>query len=324
MAERPRLRALVLAAGRGERLRPLSDLLPKPLLPIAGQPVVAHTLRALADAGCEAAALNLHHLGDAVRRRFGGEFAGLPLTYSVEPELLGTLGALGPLRDFLAPADLVLVVNGDSFCRWPLRPLIRRHLARRADATLLVARRADPSRFGGGVGVASDGRIVSLRGAPPAGARRRVFAGAHVLQPALLERLPAGPGDFVQDLYEPLLRQGGRLESLLTGRPWHDLGTPLRYLEAALEQAGRWPWRRRAVLVGAARIEAGGHAEDAILLDGAVVTAACDVRRSILGPGVELPAGSRVEARLVTPARAGVAAGPRDSVLGALVYTPLL
>jgi hypothetical protein len=120
-----RFRALVLAAGRGERLRPLTDRLPKPLLPVAGQPVAAHTLARLAAAGCEAAAINLHHQGELIRKRFGGRFGAMPLTYSEEPERLGTLGALWPLRDFLAAAELVVVINGDSLCRWPVKTLLR-------------------------------------------------------------------------------------------------------------------------------------------------------------------------------------------------------
>ena len=83
MAE-TRLRALVLGAGRGERLRPLTDVLPKPLLPILGRPVVEQTLGALAAAGCEATAINLHHLGAAIESRFSGAFGGMRLIYSRE------------------------------------------------------------------------------------------------------------------------------------------------------------------------------------------------------------------------------------------------
>ena len=108
---RPRLRALVLAAGRGERLRPLSATIPKPLLPVAGRPLVAWTLERLREAGVEAAALNLHWLGGAIRERFGDSFRGMPLVYSEERELLGTGGALPPLRDFLSDCDVALIVN---------------------------------------------------------------------------------------------------------------------------------------------------------------------------------------------------------------------
>jgi len=104
-----RIRALVLAAGLGTRLRPLTEQRPKPLLPVCGVPILGHTLRQLADFGCEAAAVNLHYLGEPIRERFGDAHAGMSLTWSEEPEILGTLGALHPLKEFFAPADLVLV-----------------------------------------------------------------------------------------------------------------------------------------------------------------------------------------------------------------------
>jgi mannose-1-phosphate guanylyltransferase len=336
-----RLRALVLAAGLGTRLRPLTDELPKPLLPVLGQPLLGLTLRRLAAAGCEAAAINLHHGASQVRRAFGGEHAGLPLTWSEEPHLLGTLGALGPLAGFFAAADLALIVNGDSLCRWPLAELLRRHLERGALATLLLAARADPADFGGGVAVDRAGRVLELRpgGAPagvpamlaarsrelsgvaclpPArGVRRRVFAGAHVLSRRLLQRIAAHPAtpptDFVRDLYESLLAvQPGCLDSLTTGRRWHDLGTPRRYLEAALDWAGargRWISAsaevspsavvRRSNVEAGARIGAGAMVEDSVLLPGARVGAGCEVRGSILGPGAELPAGNHLASELV-------------------------
>jgi mannose-1-phosphate guanylyltransferase len=328
-----RLRALVLAAGLGTRLRPLTDAIPKPLLPVAGEPVLGHTLRRLAGSGCEAAAINLHHRGDLIRRRFGGVYAGLPLTYSDEPSLLGTWGALAPLRGFLAGADLVLLVNGDSLCRWPLAELVRRHLATGAAATLLLSARADPADFGGGVAVGRAGAILSLRPttadlAGVRGIRRRVFAGAHVLSPHLLARLerleappgaPAAPGpaDIVRQLYEPLLAERpGCLASLTTGRLWHDLGTPRRYLAAALDWAGagggangRWisPAAEvpRSAAVRRSSVEAGcrigdrAAVEGSLLLPGAAVGAGAVVRDSLLGPGAELPAGSRVEHQLV-------------------------
>ncbi|MEM8964694.1 MAG: sugar phosphate nucleotidyltransferase, partial [Acidobacteriota bacterium] len=110
-----RIRALVLTAGFGTRLRPLSATLPKPLLPIGGDTVAGWTLRRLAAAGCEAALLNLHHLGDQVVAHFGASHWGLPLDYSYEkPEILGTFGALYPTREFLADSDAVVLINGDA------------------------------------------------------------------------------------------------------------------------------------------------------------------------------------------------------------------
>ncbi|MEO8504840.1 MAG: NDP-sugar synthase [Acidobacteriota bacterium] len=336
---RPRLRALVLAAGRGDRLRPLTDFTPKPLLPVAGEPIAGATLRRLAAAGCEAAALNLHHLGEQIRAHFGAEYAGVPLTYSSEPELLGTLGALYPLRGFLAEADVILLLNGDSLCRWPLEQLVRRHRQRGADATLLLHSRISVASFGGGVGVDRRDRITSFRRATAEGeVRRGVFAGAHALSPRLLERIPEGPSDIISALYEPLLAEGGRLEALWTARRWHDLGTPERYLDGVLESATRSLGRssiavgalvdagarvRASVLETGAVIERDAEVEHAVLLTGTSVGEGARLSRVVLGHGVAVPAGARIESMLVTREQLQSAPPASSRVEMGLVLTPL-
>jgi len=343
----PRIRALVLTAGFGTRLRPLNRLVPKPLLPICGEPVAGHTLRRLAEAGCEAAALNLHHLPEAVPKAFGQSYWGLPLVYSrEEEEIQGTLGALYPLREFLRRSDAVVLVNGDALCRWPFEKLVRRHLSRKADATLLVHGRADPGAFGGGIGLGADGRVVQLRDAPAVGevTSRRVFTGAHVLSPRLLERVAEGPGDIVEGLYQPLLAEGGTIETLATRQTFFDLGTPERYLAAATS----WPCGRslfglrkkygvvsaladaapeneieRSLIVRGARVGEGSRIERSILLEGALVGAGSAIQHCIVGPGVELPPSSAIEGRMITPEKCGHNPTAQESVLGGLIYTPI-
>lgn len=339
-----RLRALVLAAGLGTRLRPLTDIAPKPLLPVAGLPILGHTLQQLAAAGCEAAAINLHHRGDQIRERFGDSFAGMPLVYSEEPELLGTLGALHPLKSFLVGADMILLINGDSLCRWPLRKLIKRYQADGALATLLLTATAPVERFGGGVGIDREGRILSFRPADavPGEIRRYVFAGAHVFTPKLLDRVNPGVSDIVRDLYMPMLKEGAKLSSLVTTRPWHDLGTPQRFLDAVIDwsQAG-WPerlWRRawispeaviesgakvrHAAVEAGAKVGEGAHVERSVLMPGSKVGKGSVVRESILGFGAAVPPGTWVERRVIMPQREGFALGVDDSVVGGAVFTP--
>jgi NDP-sugar pyrophosphorylase family protein len=341
-----RLRALVLAAGLGTRLRPLTDVAPKPLLPVTGLPILGHTLQQLAAVGCEAAAVNLHHRGDQIRQRFGDSFAGMPLVYSEEPELLGTLGALHPLKEFLAKADLVLLVNGDSLCRWPLKKLIRRYQANGAQAALLLTAQAQPADFGGGVGIDRAGRILSFRpGDPEQGevVRRHVFAGAHVISPRLLERVGPGRSDIVRDLYIPLLSEPeGKLTSLVTNRPWHDLGTPQRFLEGVVDWARPgWPerlWRqawvspeavvepgakvRRSAVEADSKVGEGALVERSVLLPGSRVGKGSAVRESILGFGAAVPPGTWVERRIIMPQRAGYTPGLDDSVVGGAIFTP--
>ncbi len=341
----PQFRALVLTAGYGSRLRPLTFFLPKALLPICGEAVAGHTLRQLAKAGCESAVLNLHHLGDAISDHFGPEAHGLPITYSPEEEIQGTLGALYPLRDHLAEAELVLLINGDSLCSWPLKSMIRQHLRSGADATMLLHRKQPQEILGGPVGVDARGRVVQLRDSEPIAEvnRRHLFMGAHILAPHLLELIEEKPADIVGDLYIPLLKEKGRIQGVVTARKWHDLGTPERYLAASLDWARsrKLPGLRpsgvisplaevgEAVVLHRAIVEAGAvvrdeaRIEQSVLLPGAVVPSGCTIRGSIIGPGVALPAAAGIEHRMVTRVRSGAQPGPGDSIMGDLVYTPL-
>lgn len=327
MPSRPRLRALVLAAGLGTRLRPLTERVPKPALPVCGTPILGHTLSALAAAGCEAAAINLHHRGEVIRRALGDRWQGLPLTYSEEPEILGTLGALAPLRSFLEAADLVLLVNGDSLCRWPFDRLIAHHLARSAAVTLLLATRPNVTEFGGGVGVDGQGRVVSFRSSGDDArhiARRAVFAGAHVLAPSLLEEVAPHPSDIVRNLYEPRLAKGEVIHSLSTTRSWHDLGSPERYRLGVLDWAkGPWVSKEARIEKGAsvtasvveagAFIETGAVVRDSVILPGAHIGRAAVIQRCVVGFGTAVPALARAHERLVAVAEAAEDAEDGDA-----------
>lgn len=335
--KKPRLRALVLSAGHGSRLRPLTAFIPKPLLPVRGAAVLAHTIGQLVALGCEAVAVNLFHRGEMIRDSLGDSFRGVPLTFSIEEELLGTLGALGPLRSFLGRAEQILIVNGDSLCRWPLRSLVRRHVRNQAAATLLVSKRVDPSPFGGGVGVIDHRRIVSFRAGPEDGDDivRRVFMGAHAISPGLLDRIPEGPADFVPDLYEPLLDEGVEIAAVESSRKWHDLGTPERYRRAVLDWGHRRSWIdpdaeiasearvRGSVIEQDATVAAGSSVGSSLVLPGSRVRSGCRVVESIIGPGVDLPPHTTVERRMVTPVRADAKASKDASVVGGLVYEPI-
>ena len=334
--KKPRLRALVLSAGHGRRLLPLTAFIPKPLLPVRGAAALVHTLDQLVALGCEAVAVNLFHRGEMIRESLGDSYGGVPLTFSIEEKLLGTLGALGPLRSFLGEAEQVLIVNGDSLCRWPLRSLVRRHLRSNAEATMLVSKRVDPEPFGGGVGVVDRKWVVSLRGGENRDeVVRRVFMGAHVISPSLLERVPDGPANFVPDLYEPLLSAGGRIAALQTSRKWHDLGTPERYRRAVLDWGRRRSWTDAdAEIADEARVRGSVveqdvfiHAEttvnSCVILPGARVGSGCRVVESIVGPGVDLPPHTTVERRLVTMVRADAVVSKNASVVGGLVYEPI-
>ena len=343
--KRPRIRALVLTAGFGTRLRPLTCFVPKPLLPIAGEPLVGNTLQQLAALGCEVAVLNLHHLANQIPRTLGQIYHGMPLLYSEEEPIQGTLGALVPPREILQDADVVLLVNGDSLCRWPWRALLKRHFKSQADVTLLLHRQSPDEALGGGVALDASGRIVQIRQMDPLGPvkSRHVFAGVHLISPRLLERLEAGPGDIIADFYIPLLQEGRSLVGCVTGRHWQDLGTPDRYMAACLEHT-KQPWwklgRRRnrisplsyvadsaevtaSIVEATARIEDGAQIQGSIVLAGAQIRSGCVIQDSIIGPGVVLPASTGIERRMIHRTLTGYQPSENETVLGDLIYTPL-
>lgn len=305
------MRALVLAAGLGTRLRPLTHHLPKPLLPIPRRggrgvgTVAGATLEILAP-HCEAAALNLHHLGEKIERHFGREQNGLPLHYSQESELLGTLGPLHPLRHFLeAGGDTFLLVNGDSLCPWPIAELIARHRETGADATLLVLPTPPDTRLGGGLGLGQDGEVVQLRQMPARAevAKRRDFAGCHVISTQLLDEVPEGPGDILEGLYQKLLESGGKIATFELGAdtPWHDLGNPERYLAAIgenglspLAEIGQGAEITKSVVDREAKVGEGAQLDNCVLCAGAEIGAGARLRRAILGPGARVAAGVEI------------------------------
>lgn len=314
------MRALVLAAGLGTRLRPLTNHLPKPLLPVPRRPagfssdvatVAGLTLEALAPF-CTAIALNLHHLGERIAAHFGQEQNGLPLVYRYEQELLGTLGPLHALRDFLAGGgDTFLLVNGDSLCAWPLQDLIRHHRRSGADATLLVLGEPPDTRLGGGLGLAEDGTVVQLRQKPPHGqvAKRRDFAGCHLIAARLLREVAEGPGDIIEGLYAKVLERGGKIATLELPQdiPWHDLGTPERYL-AALGRGALSPLAEFDAEYGEipgtiidrdARIGARATLDNCVVCSGATVGEGARLRRVIVGPGAIVPPGSALTDTIV-------------------------
>jgi NDP-sugar pyrophosphorylase family protein len=315
------MRALVLAAGLGTRLRPLTLYLPKPLLPVPAPGVVVAarattvagaTIEALARAGCQAAALNIHHLAPQIVSGFGRQQFGMPLVYSHEPQILGTLGALHPLRRFLegGGGDFFLLVNGDSLCDWPFAELIEHHRRTGADATLLTLAAPPDQRLGGGLGLGEDGRVVQLRQLPARGevARRRDFAGCHVISCRLLEKVPEGEGDIVEGLYQKVLERGGRIETLEQNGPWHDLGDPGRYL-AALGEGAISPLAeilQDAEISGSlvdreAKLGNGVKLDNCVVCHGARIGGHAHLERVILAPGARVVAGKHYSDGMLLP-----------------------
>ncbi len=228
--------ALVLAAGRGTRLRPLTNATPKPALPVRHAPMIRFALRAVGEAGATRVFINVHHAASALvdlRPRLEA-WVGCPVEFLREESLLGTAGTLAKLAPRVRSSAL-LVVNGDVLLPPLLSPLVRAHAAEDSVATMLVTTHA---RTELARSVCVDGRRVvgvRVRGRTSAQTRRVVFCGAHVLSPAALTGLPPR-GDVVEEGYWRWLEAGRAVGIVETRAPWDDLGTIARYAEGQL-----WP-----------------------------------------------------------------------------------
>ena len=292
------MKAMVLAAGLGLRMRPLTLLRAKPVLPVLNRPLLAWTLEKLARAGVRDVVVNLHHLPETVESALGsGRRLGLRIRYSREATILGTGGGPRAVRGLLCD-EPVLLVNGDVLFDFDLRRLVAAHRASGARATLALRPNPVPHAYSP---VVSDrkGRILSIAGRPRA-ARGRVsmFASVHVLDPALLEGLPEGESDSVLDLYIPLLAQGALLQGVHTRGAWYDFGRPSLYRDAQLRLLpGRG--RARELVDGKARVAATARVRRSVVGSGARVGASARVERSVLWDGAVVEAGARVSGAIV-------------------------
>lgn len=242
------MRGMILAAGRGERMRPLTLERPKPCLPIVGRPLILFALNLLARSGVEEAVVNLHHLEGQVRELLGdGSQWGMRIRYSPEPELLGTGGGIRRAREHLVdPADAAapfVVVNSDTILRADLKDAVAFHVETGALATMVVTRQASVERYGA-VRFDAEGRVVDVAGLAGSGdkaAQAAVFAGVHVMSPGIFERLPDREAFcIVREVLVPLIRQGEDVRAYVADGTWIDAGEPADYLAAnrrVLEEA---------------------------------------------------------------------------------------
>ena len=217
------MKAMILAAGRGERLRPLTDRLPKPLIEVGGKPLVVWHLERLAAAGIREIVINVSHLGAQIEQALGtGQAWGQSITFSREPEPLETAGALAFARSQLGEQPFLLA-NGDVYCEYPLARLRERQLGERLAHLVLVP---NPAFRAGGDFSLEDG-CVGNRAAP-----RYTYAGLALISPQLVDPVAAGATAGLA----PLLRssaEAGRVSGELYAGMWADVGTPER--RAALD-----------------------------------------------------------------------------------------
>ncbi len=217
---------MLLAAGLGTRLRPITYEVPKPLVPVLGHPVMEHILRLLGRHGFDNVISNLHYFPEQIERRFGdGSAWGVRLSYSHERELLGTAGGVRNVRDHFGD-ETFLIISGDALTDIDLTALWEAHKAKGGIATLALKQVEDPSQLGVVI-VAQDGRIQGFQEKPDrAEALSNLGScGIYVMEPEIFDYFPDQPFvDWAQDVFPALLEQDVAFYGHEISDYWNDIG----------------------------------------------------------------------------------------------------
>lgn len=356
------MNAMILAAGRGERLRPLTLTVPKPAIPVLGRPILTQVLSGLARQGVRRAAVNLHHLPHVLRDLladpsvFGLETLTL---FEEKREILGTGGGIRNAEAALRGGGTIVVRNADFLADVPLDEAAASHRRSGLPATLVVA----PHRAGyTALDLDAAGRVVSIGGDPPADPSRvaatAMFLGLHFIEEDVLDLIPAGrPGDIVRDVYRGLAARGALGSWMHRGLFW-EFGAPRDYLDGSLLllglgsddrkrlgdmdpvrpvgdatvamgpgvdlHAGGITLSGRLALGFATRVGEGASIEDSVVMPEAWIGPGSRLRRTIVGMATEVPAGFEAsEVLLCSDTDPGVALPAGVARLGGLLMRSL-
>jgi mannose-1-phosphate guanylyltransferase len=234
------MKAMVLAAGQGTRLRPLTDTRPKALVPVGGRPMIEYSLLLLRHHGIRDIVINLHHHGEQIENRLAdGSQLGLQISYSVEPELLDTGGGLLKAKPFLQN-DTFIVINTDVLIDLHLDELLAFHKKQRAAATLVLRPDKDADQYGS-LDIDERGRIcrfldTKMPAQSPGQIRKLMFTGLQVLEPKVFDYMEPGMTahkfSTTRQTYPRMLADGQPLYGFCFDGFWQDLGTAERIRQA--------------------------------------------------------------------------------------------
>ena len=229
---------MILAGGLSTRLYPLTKQVPKPLVPVAGEPNAAHVIRYLKQYGFDEIAINVHYLADAIIDTLGdGSRFGVKLEYLHEDKLMGSAGAVKQMQSYFGDETFV-VVGCDDLTDLPLDEVLKMHAEKRAVATIALVERDDVEQYGVVV-CADDGRIIGFQEKPAKGTERSklVNTGIYVFSPEIFEHIPANEFyDFGKQVF-PALQQANAAFYGFDARTayWVDIGTPSEYRRATAD-----------------------------------------------------------------------------------------
>jgi NDP-sugar pyrophosphorylase family protein len=298
------MRAMILAAGYGTRLWPLTVDRTKPAIPFLGRPLVGYIAEYLSGFGCQEVVVNLHHQPESVRAALGdGSRFGVHLEYVEEEIILGTSGALDNARHLLE-GETFIVINGKIVTDINLTDALRTHRERKALATLVLYPNVKRERFS--IVETLEGLVTGFGGMPTLpNASDNVsddvgkeipllFTGIQILEPRIFDYIPRGVfSHSTIDVYPQAIAKGERIAAHVAGGRWYELSTIPRYLEislAMLKDSGR------DLLMGkGCTVSKDAMLRESVLWDDVVVEEKANVRRAVLGDSVRIKSGETIE-----------------------------
>lgn len=288
------MHALILAGGKGTRLRPLTVYTPKPIVPLMNRPFVLYQLEILARAGIKDITLSLSYQPDKIEDVLGdGTDFGVKLKFVTEPQPMGTAGAYKFAADRTRGTTIVL--NGDILSDIDISKAIARHRETNADASIVLVRVDDPSRYGL-VSTDEEGRVLNFLEKPAPGEQsangvNTINAGIYILEPAILDLIPDSENfSFEYNVFPAILEKGFKFHAVvLENEYWRDIGNPASYLQAHMDFLAGTIGGFSSGSAGKSEIATAANVDGrSVLGEGCVVKPNARVINSVLGPGVHL------------------------------------
>ena len=228
------MKAIILSAGYGTRLRPLTNSVPKPLVPVAGTPMLSHIIMNLKNQNVSGMGVNIHHKVKVMEDYLNRDHSDHNITISYENEILGVAGGIGGFREYLKDEDAFIVHNGDILSNISLSGLMREHKKNRSLCTMILHDNA----LYNNVSVDSSNNVIDLRGVLSPGKidRSLAYTGISFMSSDILSRIPEGASDLVPFLLDIMKKEKGLVKAVVVeGCAWMDVGTIKNYFLAHKE-----------------------------------------------------------------------------------------
>lgn len=322
-------KAVILSAGFGKRMLPLTETIPKPLLPVAGIPIIRRTIDNLASFGIKEIVINLHHLADEIKSALTPPPPGIKIYFTEEAEILGTAGGIKAAQNILGDNDFI-VINSDIIAEIDFKDLLKQHKEKDALTTMVLRQDPDAEKYGP-IEIDSNSKIRRFLNKPDLDKNiqlaKYMFTGIQVMSPRLLGMIPnTGYSDISRDIYPQLIVAEEGLYGYVTEGYWTDIGTPETYLRANFRELAKstesFPNRKGLIppihigkncrigenvklgpncLIGDnCSIKSGAKISETIVMEGATIGKETEINTSIIENNASIEDNCRISRKIIT------------------------